>query len=166
MGCEGYEWHGWCKDGHIYYGGGAEFNYPEDNCCACGKTCSGDTGSLSATLSVSNSSSSSVDTGLLAASNSMEACPGCHQCASENDWCSEALPCCDADTRCESFVGGSGAKCVKQSQGCVAEEAICGGHGMLTQQCCGDLQCQWQDDKMRCKNVCVAEGAICGGHGM
>merc|ERR1711920_447171 len=72
------------------------------------------------------------------------------QCALENSWCSDTLPCCDADARCESLLGGSGAKCVKQSSGCVAEGAICGGHGMLTQQCCGDHQCEWQGDKMRC----------------
>merc|ERR1719284_1894431 len=159
--CEGYEWKGWCKDGRVYYGGGAEFNYPENNCCACGKQCGGDTSLSFAILSVSNVSNKSMDTVLSpeaqparpspqGASNFTESCPGCRQCASESDWCSETLPCCDADSRCESLLGGSGAKCVKQSSGCVAEGAICGGHGMLTQQCCGDQQCQWQGDEMRC----------------
>jgi len=99
---------------------------------------------------ISNSSAGAV---LLTASNSTEACPGCRQCATESDWCSEILPCCDANARCEPLVGGLGAKCVKQCQGCVAEEAVCGGHGMLTQQCCGDLQCQWRGDKMRCVSM-------------
>merc|ERR1711988_807424 len=57
------------------------------------------------------------ETAPLTASSSTEACPGCQQCASENAWCSESLPCCDADARCESLLGGSGAQCVKQSQG-------------------------------------------------
>merc|ERR1711953_1040707 len=126
--CEGYEWKGWCKDGRVYYGGGAEFNYPENNCCACGKQCGGDTSLSSATLSVSNVSNKSMDTvlspeaqiarpSLQGASNFTASCPGCRQCASESDWCSETLPCCDSDARCESLLGGSGAKCVKQSSG-------------------------------------------------
>merc|ERR1711988_992547 len=159
----------------VYYGGGAEFNYPENNCCACGKQCGGDTSLSFAILSVSNVSNKSMDTALSpeaqsarpslhGASNFTGACPGCRQCASENGWCSETLPCCDADARCESLLGGSGARCVKQSSGCVAEGAICGGHGMLTQQCCGDHQCQWQGDKMRCITVetqCALQNSWC-----
>jgi len=115
--CAGYEWHGWCQHGEIHYGAGADFNYPEDNCCACGKECSGSSDSLFATIAVNNVSDNAAETAPLTASSSTEACPGCQQCASENAWCSESLPCCDADARCESLLGGSGAQCVKQSQG-------------------------------------------------
>jgi len=125
--CAGYEWHGWCQHGEIHYGSGAEFNYPEDNCCACGKQCSVGSGSLSDVNNVSNSSTETslltastfteTGTALRGASNYTEACPGCQQCASENGWCSDTLPCCDADARCQSIVGGSGAQCIKQSNG-------------------------------------------------
>ena len=38
VNCDGYKSVGWCKDGKVVLGGGANYNYPEKNCVACGKT--------------------------------------------------------------------------------------------------------------------------------
>ena len=35
--CEGYMTYGWCKTGVINIRGGSNYNFPESNCCVCGK---------------------------------------------------------------------------------------------------------------------------------
>merc|ERR1712023_476940 len=81
--------------------------------------------------------------------SALTACPGCRQCAADSEECSDELHCCEANSRCESRFGGSGAVCVKQHPQCAAESAEC-SDGV---PCC--------DADARCESRLGGSGAMC-----
>jgi len=81
--------------------------------------------------------------------STLAACPGCRQCAADSEECSDELHCCDANSRCESRLGGSGAVCVKQHPQCAAE----------SDECSEEIPCC--DAQSRCESRLGGSGAMC-----
>merc|ERR1712187_157649 len=81
--------------------------------------------------------------------SALAACPGCRQCAAESEECSDDMPCCETNSRCESRLGGSGAVCVEQHLQCAAQ----------SQECSDDVPCC--DADSRCESRLGGSGAMC-----
>merc|ERR1711953_1185235 len=94
--------------------------------------------------------------------STLAACPGCRQCAADSEECSDELHCCDANSRCESRLGGPGAVCVKRHPECKGLSQECGGPGQLTQSCCGNAKCvaSGSSGKMFCEAWAGNENSV------